>query len=286
MYNDKLSSKILEKLDETSNLLFLSHAAIDEEIAKYLKQTIESSFHGLGVFVSTDPEDLSPGDPWVETILENLARARVLIVLTTERGLNRRWVWYETGAGWRSHLRIIPCCLGKVRKGRLPAPFSSYQAVNIDEEEDFHGLLDIVGKEFSVSAKMPELRAVISNLTRLDLRVEERAKLTRAPYESDIRAQVETALSKLNDGEKEAVRHLFLEGEITDRRAIELVRQKGLLQDNPSHIYIRIASETGFVRRVWAWDRAEAMVGYSGPWELNPHLKPILEEYLFSKKQQ
>ena len=268
-----------------SNLLFLSHAASDEEIAKVLKEIIETAIPELDVFVSSDPEDLPPGDLWVDTVLKNLASAKVLIVLSTERGLNRRWVWYETGAGWRAQLRIIPCCLGKTRKGQLPAPFSSYQALNIDEETDFRVLLDILGKEFNVAAQMSEVSTLIENLVRLDVRAEERAALkTDTPYAAEMRAQVETALGKLDDGEREAVRLLFLEGQLTDRRAIELVRQKGLLKDNPLFIYIRIASETGLVRRVWSYNQSESVIGYQGPWELNPHLKPILEDYLFRKR--
>src|SRR2546425_8521661 len=133
---------------------------------------------------------------------------------------------------------------------------------------------------------MPELAAVILNLTRLDVRVEERARLGSVPYEAEMRAQVETAFGKLNEGEKEAVRLLFLEGQLTDCRAIELVQQKGLLKDNPMYIYIRIASETGFVQRLWPWNEAENRLGYGGPWALNPHFKPILEEHLFPKKQK
>jgi hypothetical protein len=54
-----------------TSLLFLSHAASDDEIAKYLKQVIETSVAGLNVFVSSDPEGLPPGDPWVEIILKS-----------------------------------------------------------------------------------------------------------------------------------------------------------------------------------------------------------------------
>ena len=117
-------------------LVFLSHAAIDEEIAKYLKEIVEKSFSGVKVFLSTDPEDLPLGDPWVETILQNLRAARLLLVLASGRGISRRWVCFELGAEWGQSHKIIPCCLGKLRKGSLSAPFAIHQQVNIDEEQD------------------------------------------------------------------------------------------------------------------------------------------------------
>jgi hypothetical protein len=105
-----------------ARILFLSHAASDSEIALRLKETLEAAFSGLDVFVSSDPEDLPPGDPWVSTVLSNLREAFVVWVLATERGLNRKWVWFEAGAGWDRHDAFIPCCVGKIRKGTLPSP--------------------------------------------------------------------------------------------------------------------------------------------------------------------
>lgn len=266
-------------------VIFLSHAAVDEEIAKYLKQVIEGSFPETHVFVSTDPEDLPPGDLWFETILSELSSAHVLMVLATERGISRRWVWFETGAGWARGVKIIPCCAGKVRKGQLPPSFSKWQALNIDEEVDFRILLDILAKEYGSPSQPPDSSAVISNLTRLDVRAEERARVpAKAPYTDEMRAQVEKGLRKLTEGEKEAVRLLFIEGQLTDRRAIDIVREKGLLKDNPTYIFIRICAETGFVQRVWSRNESEDRVGYQGPWILNEHLKPLLEQFLFPRE--
>jgi hypothetical protein len=265
-------------------VIFLSHAAVDEDLGIYFKRAIQDSFPRVEVFVSSDPEDLPPGDPWVSTVLDRLKAARILLVLATSRGLTRKWVWFETGAGWARELRIIPCCVGKARKGQLPAPFSSYQGVNIDDESDLGLLFDILSKVFVSASQPPDLRSILSELTRLDIRLEERERLAAgAGFAVEMRAKVEEGLGKLSEGEKEAIRQLFLEGQLTDRRAIDLVRQKGLLQDNPQFIFPRIQSETGFVQRIWAWNRGEDVTGYRGPWQINSHLKPALEEYLSRK---
>jgi len=148
----------------SSRLAFLTHAASDEAIAKYLKEVLESSITGLEVFVASDAEDLPPGDPWVETILSALKAAEVVLVLATERGVGRRWVWYETGASWSRGVRIIPCCLGRLRKGQLEQPFSTYQAVNLDEEGDFLTLLDSLARSFGVRLAPTDTHTVVSAL--------------------------------------------------------------------------------------------------------------------------
>jgi len=149
------------------NLIFLSHAASDKELAIELKRLIETAIPGTQVFVSSDPEDLHPGDPWVETILENLRRARILIALATERGMARRWVWYEVGAGWSRDLRVIPCCVGKLRKGQLLAPFSRYQALNADEEPDLDALLKSTADLLHLTARASE-PGVVDNLVAIE----------------------------------------------------------------------------------------------------------------------
>jgi hypothetical protein len=155
-------------------IVFLSHAAADQEIAKHLKHVIENSFAQIKVFVSSDPEDLPPGDPWVQTVLANLNSAKMLLILATERGLNRKWVWFETGAGWSCGLHFIPCCIGRPRKGQLPHPFSGYQALNIDEEGDLESLVNELEKQFGRPQKPPDSSTVIAALIRLNISAEQK----------------------------------------------------------------------------------------------------------------
>lgn len=146
-----------------TKLIFVSHAAADEETAMGLKAAMEEVLSGIRVFVSSDPEDLKPGDSWVEVILKNLNQAELILVLATQRGLSRKWVWYESGAGWSRGVRIIPCCVGRIRKGELPAPFSSFQAVNIDDDDGYRHLINTVASELG----LPDPNSVdISGLVR------------------------------------------------------------------------------------------------------------------------
>ncbi len=266
-------------------VLFLSHAASDKEIAMYLKETIEEHFPSVNVFASTDPEDLPPGDPWVEKILAHLEVAGMLVISATERGLNRKWVWFESGAAWSRENKILSACLGKIRKGSLPAPFSLYQAINIDDHVELESLMTTISKKFGKPTETLDFSEITKELIRHDVRAEERQSGAKeTPYSDEARIQVEKGLGKLNEAEKEAIRLLFLEGELTDGRAIQLLGEKQLVTGGLASVFLQIAHNTGFVQRVWPYHAHERFSGYQGPWQINPHVKPILEGLLFPKR--
>ncbi len=183
-----------------SKLVFLSHAAKDQEIAITLKRVIENAIPGSDVFVSSDTEDLHPGDEWVRKILEKLREARMLLILATDRSLSRPWVWYETGAGWRSELRMIPCCLGRVRKSQLPGPFSSYQGLNVNEEKDLLSLLVEVSAELQLPFQSPETLSIIAELQRLDQLAHDSAVSMLTPEEIQRRVDMVNVSANIRQG--------------------------------------------------------------------------------------
>ncbi len=262
------------------DVLFISHAALDADLAKTIKAALEECFPGIDVFVSSDPEDLAPGDPWVEKILDHLHRAKLIVVVATSRGLSRRWVWFEVGAGWRSKLRLIPCCVGELRKDNLPAPFSIYQALNIDTPSDLQSLFNQLENEFGSKVVTPNFQSIAEELTRIDVRLEERARVTReGQFGKEMREGVAKGLAALSPAQREAVRLLFIHGDLTDRQAIKFAKEAGLSY-NSAGIYHPIADSTSFVQRVWPLHDQERVYGYQGPWTLNPKLKPLLEDVL------
>ena len=176
--------------------IFLSHAAVDQEIAIALKTHLKSALPGVDVFVSSDGEDLQLGDPWVETILGALGRAKLLLALTTERGLSRKWVWFEAGRTWFSGVRCIPCCVGTRRKDSLPAPFSSLQSTNVDEVSGLKNLIERCCEELAVTSAAIDLKAVTDDLVRLDVRAEERQRLSEDYFGSELTQEVDRVMKE------------------------------------------------------------------------------------------
>jgi len=264
-------------------ILFLSHAAIDEPIAAYLKPVITDALPGVHVFVSTDPEDLRPGDPWVEKILRNLLDAECVLVLSTDRGLTRRWVWFEAGAGWVRRNRIVSCCVGKQRKGSLPPPFSIYQSLNIDEEKDCRVLFGTLTDYFGALSQEPEYADIVSNLRELDTKAAERWAAVVAPPNGLALAEVDAGLAKLDEAERQALSLLLLYGELTDVQVIQKLVEKGVLDLSQSGIFLcsRIAHKTGIVEQSISHSDRERHLGVHGPWRIKPTLRHALEVRLF-----
>jgi hypothetical protein len=151
--------------------VFLSHAASDEHIALLLKAEIERRLPGVKVFCSSDPTDLPPGTKWSPEIQQALRDSTALIFVASERGLQRRWVWFECGTFWFSGKKIIPLCLGEVRKNALHPPLSELQAINGDESSDLKIALDVIAAATGLSlSDTSDLDNLAEKLKQLDNR--------------------------------------------------------------------------------------------------------------------
>ncbi len=214
------------QLSSRADLIFLSHAAGDQGIAIFLKTVIEGSIPGSDVFVSSDIEDLRPGDEWVARIRQNLKEARMLLLLASERALARPWVWYETGAAWSREIRMIPICLGKIRKNRLSAPFSSYQALNADDAGDFRNLLTEVGRELGMPVHAPEVEQIVAQMRALDRTAHEAAESTLTPEEIQLRVDAVNVSAKVMEGFREAL-SVLLTNESAESVVVKEIRLIG-----------------------------------------------------------
>jgi hypothetical protein len=212
--------------DECS--VFVSHAAVDEEIATCLKKYVEAAFPGRQVFVSSDPEDLSLGDDWVVKILRALETAKFVLVLATKRGLSRKWVWFEAGRTWFSGLTMLPCCIGSVRKSGLPSPFSGRMGANLDESHDVRLLFDCLSKSFGASAVALDFDEMARTMARLDVRAEERQKIFEDPFVAEKMRAIDRTIRNLSPAERETIRQFVIYGELSTSAARSLVMNSGV----------------------------------------------------------
>lgn len=148
--------------------VFLSHAASDEQIALLINAEIERRLPGVKAFCSSDPTDLPPGSKWSPEIQQALRESAVLIFIASQRGLQRPWVWFECGTFWFSGKKIIPLCLGEIRKNALPPPLSELQAINGEEPDDLKIVLDVIGAATGVTGSNAGLRELSERLKQLD----------------------------------------------------------------------------------------------------------------------
>ncbi len=219
-------------MSQGTKVIFISHAAVDSEIAISLKESISGVFSNVEIFVSSDPESLTAGDPWVQKILDALESASLIIAIVTERGLSRKWVWFESGRAWFSGIKLFPCCLGKVRKSKLEPPFSLIQALNIDMPGDLRILFDQLSQILAQAISELDFNELSQELTRLDIRAEERQKTQDDPNAAEIRKDVEKIMSQFPPVRRETLHQFVIHGELNTTTAQRKVRETGANMEN------------------------------------------------------
>ncbi|MES2355157.1 MAG: TIR domain-containing protein [Pseudomonadota bacterium] len=116
-------------------VIFVSHAAVDAEIASLFKQDVERSFLGLcELFVSSNLDSLQGGKEWMQVIKDHLSEAVIFIGLLSPVSLNRPWIYTEFGAGWIRGIPTISVCHSGLHKAQLPVPLSHFQALDLLDE--------------------------------------------------------------------------------------------------------------------------------------------------------
>lgn len=114
-------------------------------MAAAIKRAIEAAFPGIDVFLSSDPENIGAGDPWVESISNTLSTCEVQIILASPASLARPWVHFEAGSGWRRVVQI-PMCHSGQEPGKLPIPLSLLQAGRVTDAEFLKAVFDKIAK--------------------------------------------------------------------------------------------------------------------------------------------
>lgn len=130
--------------------IFLSHAAFDSDMANNFKKVIETNLENIDVFCFSDPLDLPLGTKWPEEIQKALKESDILFVLATSRSLSRPWVWFEAGTFWFTGKKVIPLCIGEIKKDRLPTPLYELVALNLSDKKDLKNLFSNLEADFKI----------------------------------------------------------------------------------------------------------------------------------------
>lgn len=261
--------------------VFISHAAVDGDLALALKDHLEHCFPGLVIFVSSDPEDLPPGSLWIEKILEALDTAKCVLALSTERGMSRKWVWFESGRTWFTNVPLIPCCVGTLRKTNLPAPFSSLQALEIDEASGVTALVKQLAGSLGREPQSHDAAALASSLVRLDVRADENQKIQEDGNANEIFADIDQTMATLVRAERETIRHFVMYGQMSTATARMRIRKSGLDLERWSVPWALIG-KTGWLVQL----SGNVM---NDPYEtstftISPEMKPFLKAYFDKNK--
>lgn len=169
--------------------VFISFVNEDKDIAEAVQRLLVSALRiESGVFLSADQMQVLAGEIWLDKVRAGLESCEVLLVLLSERSINRAWVNFEAGAAWIARKPVIPICIGRMLTEFLPQPYAGMQAVSLPSNA--HYLLQSVHHHLCLDTETPlpqwEARQRHQALYERDGRVmtdEERARIdTLDPY--------------------------------------------------------------------------------------------------------
>jgi hypothetical protein len=92
--------------------IFISFIHEDEKVAEGVKRFLNEKLRiKREVFLASDQWAIYAGEDWLKKIKDELASAKVVILLLSKQSIRRPWVNFETGAAWLAD-KAIPACFG------------------------------------------------------------------------------------------------------------------------------------------------------------------------------
>lgn len=112
--------------------LFISHIAVEAELALLLKEQIESAFaHKCHAFVSSSPDDIKAGEKWFDQVSDSLKRSTALLTICSRTSIKSPWLFFEAGFAMSRDLKILPICHGGLAKDNLMIPLALSNALQL-----------------------------------------------------------------------------------------------------------------------------------------------------------
>jgi DNA-binding MarR family transcriptional regulator len=136
--------------------VFVSHITEESEVAKVIKEWVESTFLGqFDVFVSSDSDSIPAGTKWLDEITNAITSSKIILLLCSSNSIHRPWINFEAGCGWAKSIPVIPICYGGLSRNELPPPINALQALNLDEQLP-KKLFDAIAKHLDVK-RLPRI---------------------------------------------------------------------------------------------------------------------------------
>lgn len=127
----------------SKKLIFISHIHEESKLALLLSQIIKTIYLDmLDTFVSSDIDNLSAGDRWIDTITEALNSSVIQLILCSPYSIHRPWINFESGAAWIRRIPVIPICHSGLTKNNLPIPLQLFQSCDINNKNDLTNMFN------------------------------------------------------------------------------------------------------------------------------------------------
>lgn len=115
--------------------VFLSYYSGEQSEAEDLRDDLVRAFHGRDIefFTASSWDSIPPGDQWESRLISAVEKTDALVVLMSIDALGRPWLNFEIGVAWAKKARILLLCHKGLSPSALPRPYSSLQAVDLND---------------------------------------------------------------------------------------------------------------------------------------------------------
>jgi len=124
--------------------VFISHAAVDNILARKVRNLLKSSFDAD---VSTT-EDLSAGENWELQLRRELSESDYVVALLTPQSVRSTVVLHDLGAAWALRKPIISLITRRDVLNTIPLAANEYQMIEL-EDVDNPAMSDELARRFS-----------------------------------------------------------------------------------------------------------------------------------------
>jgi hypothetical protein len=242
-----------------TKILYLIHAASDFALAAFLKYEVERQIPMWRVFVASKAGQIPTGSEWLNEIQRNLTDAAAYLLLLTPASVERRWVWYEAGAAWKSGKLRLPVVAAGLDRATIDFPLKSVQTLMLANPEEASQLFTDLGGHLESPS------AFCSQVTQLQ-HVTAGSTITSAR-----RQEINESIGRLGDPPKRLLRLMLAKGSAT-RPEMKLA-----LEEPPHYVSDPISIEK-MIQTLKASDLVQGSA--EDRWRVTPELDGLLRQHL------
>ena len=160
----------------SSKILFLSHIHEERDLARFIKDALETEFAGfVDVFVSSDGVSIPAGSNFLKRIEDGLIACIGALYLVSPVSVKRNWISFELGAVWVRNIGslrangpgdpTLPMCHSGMTPAALPAPLNNLNAIAANQasqlEFAFRSLQSAVGGKGQLKTDFDALAGIV-----------------------------------------------------------------------------------------------------------------------------
>ena len=128
-------------------IVFLSHSALDREVARSLKEVLATHTKGeIEWWLSSDGQSIRGGKNWRAEVEKALRECRLLFILFTPTSQRSAWVQFEAGFADALGKDIVPIALPGFDVDAIPGPLQHKQGFNLRGASGLNNILSVTNQ--------------------------------------------------------------------------------------------------------------------------------------------